>query len=123
MTAFAEYLPDGSAENDMIFSGAIYDIYIQGTTDRDRIGRYEIGVLLLASPQSPETLHELRQGRIPILKFKARIENGRFWDEQVAYARPDEAAYKIFLENNIFYRLWRASRRSRRGAPSVIQPA
>ena len=106
----------------MIFQGPIYDIYIQGTTDRDHIGRYEIGVLLLGSPQSPEMLHELRQGRIPILKFKARIENGRFWDEEVTYARPDEAAYKIFLENNIFYRLWRASRKGQRGAASVIRP-
>jgi len=122
MTGFADYLPDGSAENDMIFEGPLYDIYIQGTTDRSAVGRYEIGVLLLASPQSPAVLHSLRQGRIPILKFKARIEGGQFWDEQVTYARPDEAAYKIFLENNIFYRLWREATKGRRGAPSVIQP-
>jgi len=115
MTAFAEYRPDGSAVNDMIFNGVGYNIYIQGTTDAKHYGRYEIGVLLLASPQSPETLHRFRQGRIPILKFRARIENGRFYDEKVILVRPDEAAYKIFLENNIFYRLWcEAGRRRRR---------
>ena len=114
MVGFAEYRPDGTAVNDMIFDGVGYNIYIEGTTDAHHIGRYEIGVLLLASPQSPETLHRFRQGRIPILKFRARIENGRFYDEKVILVRPDEAAYKIFLENNIFYRLWREAGRQRR---------
>lgn len=105
MTGFAEYLPDGTAENDMIFNGP-YDIYMVGTTDAKGIARYTIGVILLSAPQSPEFNHRLRQGRIPILKFQARIADGRFYDEEVWYPWPTETAYKIFLENNIFYRLW-----------------
>ena len=106
MTAFAKYLSDGSASNDMIFAGPVYDLYMVGTTDAQRIGRYEIGLILLGTPQTPEFQHRFRQGRIPILKFKARIENGRFYDEEVTYPWPTEMAYKIFLENNIFYRIW-----------------
>ncbi len=105
MTGFAEYFSDGTAENDMIFNGP-YDIYMVGTTDAKGIARYTIGVILLSAPQSPEFNHLLRQGRVPILKFQARIKDGRFYDEVVSYTRPDEAAYRIFLANNIFYRLW-----------------
>ena len=105
MTGFAEYLPDGTAENDMIFNGP-YDIYMVGNTDVKGIARYTIGVILLSAPQSPEFNHRLRQGRIPILKFQARIKDGRFYDEVVSYPWPTETAYRIFLANNIFYRLW-----------------
>ena len=73
------------------------------------IARYEIGLILLGTPQSPEFNHQLRQGRIIILKFKARIANRRFYDEEISYPLPTETAYKIFLENNIFYRLWLAA--------------
>ena len=111
MTAFAEFRPDGATANDMIFDGKTYNLYIEGTTDADRIGRYEIGVLLLVNPEKPAALHHHRQGRIPLLKFQARIENGRFYDEQVHLVRPDEAAYKIFLQNNIVYRLWKAGKK------------
>ena len=120
MYAFAEYLPDGTERNDMLFSGATYDIYIEGTTDRDRIGRYHTGVLLLPAVTSPKALHELRQGRIPIFNFKARIEGGRFHDEEVRYPLPTETAYTIFLKNNLLYRLWLTARQ-RRGA-TVIAP-
>ena len=109
MTGFAEYLPDGTVKNDMIFSGPIYDIYICGTTDINGIAKYEIGLILLGTPQSPEFNHQLRQGRIIILKFKARIANRRFYDEKISYPLPTETTYKIFLENNIFYRLWLAA--------------
>ncbi|MCD6377578.1 MAG: hypothetical protein J7L99_01865 [Planctomycetes bacterium] len=109
MTGFAEYLPDGTVKNDMIFSGPVYDIYICGTTDMNGIARYEIGLILLGTPQSPEFNHRLRQGRIIILKFRARIANRRFYDEEISYPLPTETAYKIFLENNIFYRLWLAA--------------
>ena len=40
MTSFAEYRDDGTAVNDMIFSGQSYDIYMEGTTDASSIGRY-----------------------------------------------------------------------------------
>ena len=105
MTGFAEYLSDGTAENDMIFNGP-YDIYMVGTTDAEGIARYTIGVILLSVSQSPEFNHRLRQGRVPILKFKARIKDGRFYDEVASYPWPTETAYRIFLANNIFYRLW-----------------
>jgi hypothetical protein len=111
MTAFAQYRPDGTTENDMVFSGHTYDIYIEGTTDADRIGRYEIGLILLGTPQSAEWNHAYRQGRIPLLKFKARIEGGRLSDESVAFVYPNESLFTIFLKNNIFYRLWLAARK------------
>ena len=111
MTAFAEYRPDGLAVNDMVFSGQTYDIYIEGTTAPDRIGRYEIGLILLGSPQSAEWNHTYRQGRIPLLNVKARIEGGQMRDESVTYPYPTQSLFTIFLKNNIFYRLWLASKR------------
>ncbi len=106
MTGFTEFRADGTAENDMIFSGKTYDIYIEGTTDADNIGRYEIGLILLGSPQTPEMNHRYRPGRIPILKWKARIEGGRLYDEEVSYPWPNETLGVVFLKNNLFYRIW-----------------
>ena len=120
MTAFADLQPDGTAVNDMLFSGATYDIYMEGTTDIDNIARYSTGVLLFPVPASPEIAHGLRQGRIPIFNFKARIEGGKFHDQQVRYPLPTETAYTIFLKNNLLFRLWVAAR-ARKGA-SVIAP-
>jgi hypothetical protein len=109
MTAFAAYEPNGTAINDMVFSGQTYDIYIEGTTDPNNIGRYEIGLILLGTPQSAEWNHTYRQGRIPLLKVKARIEGGQMHDESVTFVYPNESLFIIFLKNNIFYRLWLAS--------------
>jgi len=106
MTSFATFHPDGVAENDMVFSGPTYDIYIEGTTDAANIGRYEIGLILLGTPQSAEWNHTYKQGRIPILKLKARIEGGKMHDEKVTYPWPNESLFVIFLRNNIFYRIW-----------------
>jgi hypothetical protein len=111
MTAFTEYRGDGVAVNDMVFSGQTYDIYIEGTTGADNIGRYEIGLILVGSPQSAEWNHTYRQGRIPLLKFKARIEGGRMHNESVTFVYPNESLFTIFLKNNIFYRIWLASRK------------
>jgi hypothetical protein len=86
MTGTAQFNPDGSASNEMIFDGSSYNIYIRGSTDAKRIGRYEIGVLLGAA-------------RAPVLNFQARIEDGRFYDEEVSYPFPTETAYKFFLRN------------------------
>ncbi|MFA6134255.1 MAG: hypothetical protein WC869_09610 [Phycisphaerae bacterium] len=110
MTSFAKFLPDGTAENDMVFSGTTYDIYIEGTTDRHSVGRYEVGLILVGTPQSAEWNHTYRQGRIPLLKFKARIIGGKMYDEVVSFVYPNEVLFKVFLKNNIFYRLWLASR-------------
>ncbi len=109
MTAFAEFGPDGTARNDMVFDGKTYDLYMEGTTDAGNIGRYEIGLILLGTPQSAEWNHTYRQGRIPILNFKARIEGGKMHDEEVSYLWPNETLFVIFLKNNIFYRIWLAA--------------
>ncbi len=106
MTSFATFRPDGVADNDMVFSGQTYDMYIKGTTDPDNIGHYEVGVILLGSPQSAEWNHLYRLGRVPIFKLKARIEGGKMHDEEINYLWPTETLRVIFLENNIFYRLW-----------------
>ena len=106
MTGFATFCSDGVAENDMVFSGQTYDIYIEGATDVENIGRYEVGLILLGTPQSAEWNHAYKQGRIPLLKLKARIENGRMYDEEVTYPWPNESLFVIFLRNNIFYRVW-----------------
>lgn len=86
MTGTAQFNPDGSASNEMIFDGSSYNIYIRGDTDAKRIARYEIGVLLGAV-------------RAPVLNFQARIEDGRFYNEEVSYPFLTETAYKFFLRN------------------------
>jgi len=111
MTAFAEYEPDGTAVNDMIFSGQTYDLYMEGKTGPDKIGRYEIGLILLGTAQSAEWNHAYKQGRIPILKWKARIEGGKLYDQEVSYPWPNETLFAIFLKNNIFYRSWLQARK------------
>ena len=102
MTSFAKFLPDGKAENDMVFSGTTYDIYIEGTTDRHSVGRYEVGLILVGTPQSAEWNHTYRQGRIPLLKFKARIIGGKMYDEVVSFVYPNEVLFKVFLKRQYF---------------------
>ncbi len=121
MTGFAEFIDDGSAVNDMVFSGA-YDIYIEGVTDVDNIGRYQVGIILLGSPQSPEWNHLYKQGRLPILKWKAKIENGKLYDEEVQYPWPNETLFTIVLKNNYFYRLWLNRDKSDSSATQTQEP-
>jgi hypothetical protein len=109
MTAFSELHADGSAYSDMIFNGQTYDMYMEGTTDTKKIGRYEIGLILIGTPQTPEWNHIWRQGRLPILKFKARIEGGKMHDVFVSYPWPNESLGVILLKNNILYRAFLAS--------------
>lgn len=106
MTSFTEFLPDGTAVNDMIFKGPLYDVYIEGTTDDENIGEYEIGLILLSTPQTAEWNHAYRQGRIPLLHFSARIEGGELHDTKVWYFWPNETLFTVFLKNNFFYRIW-----------------
>jgi len=113
MTGFAEYMPDGAAVNDMIFKGDRWDIYISGSTDAEQIARYTVGVILPRLLESPRSNSRLRQGRVPILKFKARIHRGRFQDERVSYPLPPETAYIMFVRNNIVYRLLAGGREQR----------
>ncbi len=113
MTAFTELKPDGTAVNDMIFNGHVYDIYMEGTTNADKIGNYMMGLILLSSPQSPEWNHNWKQGRIPILKIKARIEGGKMHYLDVAYPWPTETIGEIAIKNNIFYRIWLNTRKQK----------
>jgi hypothetical protein len=113
MTAFGKYLADGTAVNDMVFDGRTYDLYMNGTTDADNIGDYEIGLILLGTPQSAEWNHVYRQGRIPILDFRARIEGGKMHDEEVSYPLPNETLFVILLKNNLAYRAWLAAGRNK----------
>jgi hypothetical protein len=108
MTAFAEMRPDGTVYNDMVFDGKTYDLFMEGTTDMNGIAKYEIGLILLGTPQSAQWNHTYRQGRIPLLNFQARIEGGKMNDVQVSYLWPNETLFTIFLKNNIFYRIWLA---------------
>ena len=110
MTAFSDLRSDGGAYSDMIFSGKTYDMYIEGDTDANKIGRYEIGLIVLGSPQTPEWNHIWRQGRLPILKFKARIEGGEMHDVSVNYLWPNESLEAILVRNNILYRAYLAVR-------------
>jgi len=111
MTSFSELQADGTTYNDMIFTGKIYDLYIEGTTDAKKIGRYEIGLILLGTPQTPEWNHTWKQGRLPILDFKARIEGGKLHDVAVSYPWPNESLGVILLKNNILYRAYLASQK------------
>jgi hypothetical protein len=106
MNAFAKHRADGSTANDMVFDGKDYDLFMEGTTDANSIGRYQIGLILLGSPQTPEWNHRFKQGRVPLLNFQARIEGGEMSDEHVSYPYPNETLFTIFLKNSIVYRMW-----------------
>jgi hypothetical protein len=106
MTAFAQLNADGSAENDMIFDGEEYDVYMEGETDVAGRARYQIGLLVLGSGQTALWHHNWRQGRLPLLKVRARIENGKLVDQRVQLPWPNETLGAIFVRNSIFYRMW-----------------
>ncbi len=108
MVNFTEYRPDGTTYNDMIFDGKVYDIYIEGVTDAQLEGRYDVGMILLGSPQTAEWNHRYRQGRVPVLKFRAKLIGGKKVDERISYPWPNQTMFEIFLKNNYFYRLWLA---------------
>lgn len=103
MTSFADYMPNGTAENDMVFDGSVYDLYIKGKTDADHMGEYELGLILLGTPQTAEWNHTWQLGRLPILKIKARIEGGKLHDEEVSYPWPHEPLSIIY---NPVYQAW-----------------
>jgi len=122
MTAFEEYAEDGSAASDIIFNGPKYDTYMDGRVGADYIGDYEIGVILVNTPQTPEWNHRYRQGRIPILKFEGRIKHGRLDNVKVAYPWPTETLYVVFLKNNYFYRMWVESQHPELATPDEATP-
>lgn len=105
MTAFTKFLPDGSTENETFFYGG-YDLYMEGVTKRDFSIRYTVGLVLLGSAFPAEALRDWKQGRIPILKVKGRIDDGKLVDDTVSYPLPNESLFEIFVQNNIVYRTW-----------------
>jgi len=105
MTGFSSYLANGTVENEMIFNGP-YDVYLEGKTDRDYNIKYTLGLVFLGTVIPADVHHDWKQGRIPILKVKGRIENGELVDDVVSYPWPNETIFEIFLKNNIFYRAW-----------------
>lgn len=110
MTGFADLRSDGAVYNDMIFDGQTYNTYIDGVTEANNIGQYQIGLILLGSPQTPEYNHKYRLGRLLLLTFRARIEDGKLYNQQVSYPWPDEAFGSLFVRNNSIYQLWRQSK-------------
>lgn len=106
MTGFARNRADGAVENQMIFNGGTYDIYMEGVTTADNVCEYQIGLVLLGGIVSPEVHRDWKQGRVPLLKFKGRIVNGNFADEKISLLWPHESAFEVFVKNNPFYRLW-----------------
>lgn len=105
MTAFTKFLPSGVMENETFFFGQ-YDLYMEGVTQPDFSIRYSVGLVLLGGAFPPEALRDWKQGRIPILKVKGRIENGKLADETVSYPLPNETLFEIFVRNNLVYRAW-----------------
>ncbi len=104
MTGFATFNADGSVDNDMIFSGSSYNLYIGGNTDASNYAQYEVGLILLGHPNSPEFDHLSRVGRIPLLTSKARIEKGQLVDEVVEYTLPTDVLIRPV------YNSWRQSK-------------
>jgi hypothetical protein len=100
MVGFSTIKADGMVENDLIFSGRQYDLYVEGRTDAQQVGNYTIGVILVSGPQSPDFNHQNRLGRVPLLKWRARIVDGKRVDEEVSYPWPNEAAFDVFVKNN-----------------------
>jgi hypothetical protein len=105
MTGYTTFLADGSQANETIFTGT-YDVYMEGTTDRNSQAGYTLGLVLLPTRVSHEWHREWRQGRFPILKIKGTIRDGRLIDDEVTYPWPNETLFQIFLQNNIVYRAW-----------------
>jgi hypothetical protein len=93
MTGFATYRASGLAENDMIFSGQQYDVYMEGTTDAENRARYKVGLLLKTG--SPEWHHAWGAGRLPLLMVKGTIHGGELLNREVSFLWPNEAIMAI----------------------------
>ena len=109
MTSFATYLPSGDSQNDVIFNGRSYDLYMEGTTDARNYADYEVGLILLSPPQSPQWNHRYRVGRVPLLNVRGYIRDGKLVDDEVSYPWPTQSLFAVFLKNNLAYRAWLAA--------------
>ncbi|KKL10965.1 hypothetical protein LCGC14_2550530 [marine sediment metagenome] len=105
MTSFTDFLPDGSARNEIFFYGG-HDVYVEGVTKADDTMQYNLGLVLMGSAFPPEALRDWKQGRVPILKIKGLIKGGKILNEVVSYPLPNETLFEIFLRNSLVYRAW-----------------
>ena len=105
MTGYSDFLPDGSARNEMFFFGS-YDLYMQGVTDPTNAVNYTVGLILFGSAVSPEALRDWKQGRIPMIKVRGKIRDGKLIDDVVSYPLPNETLFDVFLKNSMVYRAW-----------------
>lgn len=108
MHSFTDFLGTGVAENDMIFDGVDYDLYMQGTTDANNNARYTVGLILVG--QDPEWNHAWKEGRLPLLKVRGHIEGGKLEDREVSFFWLHESLFEAFLKNNRVYQTWRRKR-------------
>ena len=105
MTSFGKLKGDGSAENETIFSG-LYDLYMDGTTDKENRIKYTIGLVMLGTVVPAEWHHDWKQGRFPLLNVSGQIRDGKLVDDTVAYPWPTETFYEMCIRYNIVYRAW-----------------
>ena len=105
MTSFGKLKGDGSAENETIFSG-LYDLYMDGMTDKENRIEYTIGLVMLGTAISAEWHHDWKQGRFPLLNVSGQIRDGQLVDDTVAYPWPTETFYEMCIRYNIIYRAW-----------------
>jgi hypothetical protein len=98
MTGFATFFADGVAQNDMIFSGAQYDVYMEGTTDAENRAEYTVGLLVVGG--SAEWNHAWKTGRLPLLKVRGTIYGGELLDREVSFLWPNETIMAVAVRNN-----------------------
>ncbi|MCK5114804.1 MAG: hypothetical protein KAR11_08595, partial [Phycisphaerae bacterium] len=105
MTSFGQLKGDGSAENETIFSG-LYDLYMDGVTDKENRIKYTIGLVMLGTSVPAEWHHDWKQGRFPLLNVSGQIRDGQLVDDTVAYPWPTETFYEMCVRYNIVYMAW-----------------
>lgn len=93
-----EKQPDGRMDNQMVFYGANYHMYVDGASYPDGRIRYEVGIDLYAN--LIPTLSNKGQGRIAIfIKTGRRGPDNTLLDETVSYLRPDQLLANILSDN------------------------
>ena len=105
MTGYSDFLPDGSAKNEMFFFGS-YDLYMVGKTDPTNAVNYTVGLILFGNAVSPKALRDWKQGRVPMIKVRGKIRDGKLIDDVVSYPLPNETLFDLFLKNSMAYRAW-----------------
>src|SRR5262249_5767332 len=90
--------PDGRHDNNMLFYGPFYNMYVDGCTHADGRIRYEAGIDLFAG--LAPSISQNKKGRIALfIKTGRRGPDGQLVDETVSYLRPDQVLAKILSDN------------------------